>query len=453
MQVTETLSEGLKHEFRIVVPAAELDAKLNERLDALKGQVRINGFRPGKVPVSHLKRLYGRAAMAEVIEATVRDANNQIVGERGFKLAADPKITMPEEEGAIEELIAGKTDLDYKVAVEVVPPIALADFKEIKLTRLTSDVTDAEIDEALARIAEQNKPYLMKAEGGKSETGDRVVISFAGTINGEPFEGGSGDDAPVLIGSNTFIPGFEDQLVGIAAGETRTLKVTFPAHYMNEALAGKDAEFTVTAKRIETPGAVTMDDEFAKSLGLESLAKLRDAIKDRLTREHTSMSRQKVKRQLLDALDRMHKFDPPPTLVEEEFNRVWKSVLQELEAERKTFADENTTEEKAKAEYRAIAERRVRLGLVLAEIGEKNSITVSEDELNRAVMEHVRQFPGQEKRVYDYYRQNPQAVAGLRAPIFEEKVVDFLLELAEVTENKVAREELYKEDETSESAA
>jgi trigger factor len=453
MQVTETLSEGLKYEFRVVVPAAELDAKLNERLDALKGQVRINGFRPGKVPVSHLKRLYGRAAMAEVIEATVRDANNQIVGERGFKLAADPKITMPEEEGAIEELIAGKTDLDYKVAVEVVPPIALADFKEIKLTRLTSDVTDAEIDEALARIAEQNKPYLPKAEGGKAETGDRVVISFAGTINGEPFEGGSGDDAPVLIGSNTFIPGFEDQLVGIAAGETRTLKVTFPAHYMNEALAGKDAEFTVTAKRIETPGAVTMDDEFAKSLGLESLAKLRDAIKDRLTREHTSMSRQKVKRQLLDALDRMHKFDPPPTLVEEEFNRVWKSVLQELEAERKTFADENTTEEKAKAEYRAIAERRVRLGLVLAEIGEKNNITVSEDELNRAVMEHVRQFPGQEKRVYDYYRQNPQAVAGLRAPIFEEKVVDFLLELAEVTENKVAREELYKEDETSESAA
>jgi trigger factor len=453
MQVTETLSEGLKHEFRIVVPAAELDAKLNERLDALKGQVRINGFRPGKVPVSHLKRLYGRAAMAEVIEATVRDANNQIVGERGFKLAADPKITMPEEEGAIEELIAGKTDLDYKVAVEVVPPIALADFKEIKLTRLTSDVTDAEIDEALARIAEQNKPYLPKAEGGKAETGDRVVISFAGTINGEPFEGGSGDDAPVLIGSNTFIPGFEDQLVGIAAGETRTLKVTFPAHYMNEALAGKDAEFTVTAKRIETPGAVTMDDEFAKSLGLESLAKLRDAIKDRLMREHTSMSRQKVKRQLLDALDRMHKFDPPPTLVEEEFNRVWKSVLQELEAERKTFADENTTEEKAKAEYRAIAERRVRLGLVLAEIGEKNNITVSEDELNRAVMEHVRQFPGQEKRVYDYYRQNPQAVAGLRAPIFEEKVVDFLLELAEVTENQVAREELYKEDETSESAA
>jgi trigger factor len=453
MQVTETLSEGLKHEFRVVVPAAELDTKLNERLDALKGQIRINGFRPGKVPVSHLKRVYGRAAMAEVIEATVREANSQIVGERGFKLAADPKITMPEEEDAIEQLIAGKTDLDYKVAVEVVPPIALADFKQIKLTRLTSEVADAEIDEALARIAEQNKPYVPKPEDGKAESGDRVVISFAGTINGEAFEGGSGDDTPVLIGSNSFIPGFEDQLIGIAAGETRTLKVTFPAHYMNEALAGKDAEFTVTAKSLSAPGAVTVDDEFAKSLGLESLDKLREAVKDRLAREHASMSRQKIKRQLLDALDKLHKFEPPPTLVQEEFDRVWKSVLQELENERKTFADENTTEEKAKAEYQAIAERRVRLGLVLAEIGEKNNITVSDDELNRAVMEQVRQFPGQERRVYDYYRQNPQAVAGLRAPIFEEKVVDFLLELAEVTDNKVAREELYKEDEGVESAA
>ena len=453
MQVTETLSEGLKHEFRVVVPAAELDAKLNERLDVLKGQVRINGFRPGKVPVSHLKRVYGRAAMAEVIEAAVRDANAQIVGERGFKLAADPKITMPEEKDAIEQLIAGKTDLDYKVAVEVVPPIVLADFKQIKLTRLTSEVTDAEVDEALNRIAEQNKPYLPKPEDGKAESGDRVVISFVGTIGGEPFEGGTGEDTPVLIGSNSFIPGFEDQLIGIAAGETRTLKVTFPAHYMNEALAGKDAEFTVTAKSISAPGAVAMDDEFAKSLGLESLAKLREAIKDRLAREHTSMSRQKIKRQLLDALDKLHKFEPPPTLVQEEFDRVWKSVLQELENERKTFADENTTEEKAKAEYQAIAERRVRLGLVLADIGEKNNITVSDDELNRAVMEQVRQFPGQERRVYDYYRQNPQAVAGLRAPIFEEKVVDFLLELAAVTENKVPREELYKEDESIETAA
>jgi trigger factor len=447
MQVTETLSEGLRREFKVVVPAAELDAKVNERLDELKGRIRIDGFRPGKVPVSHLKRVYGRSAMAEVIEATVRDANNQIVSERGYKLAAEPKVTLPEEKDAIEQLIAGKGDLNYTMAVEIVPPIELTDFKAIKLTRLTSDVADAEVEEAIARIAEQNKPFTARPAGEKAASGDRVVISFAGTIDGKPFEGGSGDDSTVLIGSNTFIPGFEDQLIGITTGETRTLKVKFPEHYQAEHLAGKDAEFVVTAKSVETPGSVTVDDAFAKSLGLESAVKLRDAIRDRLAREHAGMSRQKLKRALLDELDKRHKFEPPPTLVEEEFTRVWKTVLQELEREGKTFSDENTTEEKAKEEYRAIAERRVRLGLVLAEIGEKNKITVTDDELNRAVMEQARQFPGREQQVWDYYRKTPAAVAGLRAPIYEEKVVDFLLELAEVTEKKVPREELYKEEE------
>ncbi len=447
MQVTETLSEGLKREYQVVVPAAELDAKVNKRLDEIKGSIRIDGFRPGKVPVSHLKRVYGRSTMAEVIENTVRDANNQIVTERGYKLAAEPKVTLPTEAGAIEQLIAGKSDLNYTMALEIVPPIELTNFKAIKLTKPVSDITDAEVDEGLARIAEQNRPYAPRGEGEKAAKDDRVIVSFAGTIDGKPFEGGTGDDAAVLIGSNTFIPGFEDQLIGITSGETRTLKVTFPAHYTNEALAGKDAEFVVTAKTVEAPGSVSLDDEFAKSLGLDSLAKLRDAVRDRMSREHTGMSRQKVKRALLDELDTRHKFDPPPTLVEEEFERVWKSVLSEMENEKKSFADEGTTEEKAKAEYRAIAERRVRLGLVIAEIGEKNNISVTDDELSRAVMERARQFAGQEQRVWDYYRQNPQAVAALRAPIYEEKVVDFLLELAEVSEKKVSREELYKEDE------
>ena len=449
MKVTETLSEGLKREYKVVVPAAELDAKVNQRLDDLKDRVRINGFRPGKVPVAHLKRMYGRSAMAEVIEATVRDTNNQIVTERGFRLAADPKVTLPTEEGAIQQMIDGKSDLNYTMALEIVPPITLGDFKTIKLTKLTADVAETEVDEGIKNIADQNRPYTPRPQGEKAAKDDRITISFAGTIDGKPFEGGSGDDAVVLIGSNTFIPGFEDQLIGITTGETRTLKVTFPTHYMKEDLAGKDAEFVVIAKSIEVPGPVTVDDEFAKSLGLESLGKLRDAVKDRITREHASMSRQKIKRALLDELDKMHKFDPPPTLVEEEFDRVWKSVLQELENERKTFADENTTEEKAKAEYRAIAERRVRLGLVLAEIGEKNNITVTEDEVSRAVMDRARQFAGQEQRVWDYYRQNPQAVAALRAPIFEEKVVDFLLELASVKDSKVSREELYKDDESA----
>src|SRR3974390_3150156 len=447
MQVTETLSEGLKREFKVVVSAAELDAKVNLRLDELKSRIQIRGFRPGKVPVAHLKRIYGRSAMAAVIDATVREANNQIVSERGFKLAADPKVTLPTEQEAIEKLISGKSDLDYRMAVEIVPPIELTDFKTIRLTKLTSEVTDAEIDEAVARITEQNKPYSAKPEG-KAAKDDRVVISFAGTIDGKPFEGGSADNSVVLIGSNSFVPGFEDQLIGIGVGETRTLKVKFPDHYPKADLAGKNAEFVVTAKSVETPSAV-VPDEFAKSLGLESLAKLREAVKDRIAREHATMSRQKVKRALLDALDERHKFEPPPSLVEEEFDRVWKSVLSEMENQKKSFADENTTEEKARAEYRAIAERRVRLGLVLAEIGEKNKITVADDELNRAVTERVRQFPGQERQIYEYFRKNPQGVAALRAPIYEEKVVDFLLELANVTEKKVPREELYEEEEDS----
>src|SRR6478672_7565878 len=316
MQVTETLSAGLKPEYKVVVPAAELDAKVNARLDELKDRVRINGFRPGKVPVTHLKRMYGRSAMAEVIEATVRDTNNQIVTEHGFKLAADPKVTLPTEQGAIEELIAGKTDLNYTMALEIVPPITLGDFKTIKLTRLTADVSDAEVDQGLDRIVQQNRPYAPRASGETAAKDDRVTISFTGTIDGQPFEGGSGDDAVVLIGSNTFIPGFEDQLIGITTGETRALKVTFPAHYMKEDLAGKDAEFVVTAKSIEAPGTVSADDTFAKALGLESLEKLRDAVKAVITGEDASLPRQEIRRALLAELDKMHKFDPPPPLVE-----------------------------------------------------------------------------------------------------------------------------------------
>lgn len=449
MQVTETLSEGLKREFAVVVPAAELEAKVNVRLDELKDRVKINGFRPGKVPVAHLKRVYGRSAMAEVIEATVRDTNNQIVTDRGFKLASDPKVTLPSEQDAVEKIITGGSDLSYTVAVEIVPEIKLADFKTIKLTKLTTDVSDAEIDEGVARVVDQNRPYAPKAEGEKAASGDRVNISFVGTIGGKPFDGGTGDDIAVQIGSNTFIPGFEEQLIGIGVGENRTVKATFPVAYANAELAGKEAEFAVTAKSIEAPGSVTADDEFAKTLGLESLAKLREAIKDRIARDHAAATRQKLKRALLDELDKLHKFDPPPTMVEDEFSRVWTSVTEELKSENKTFADENTTEEKARDEYRAIATRRVRLGLVLAEIGEKNNITVTDEELSRAIAERARQFAGQEQRVWDYFRQNPQAVASVRAPIFEEKVVDFIVELADVTDKKVTREELYKQDDES----
>ena len=277
-------------------------------------------------------------------------------------------------------------------------------------------------------------------------------MSFVGTVDGVPFEGGTAEDAPIVIGSGQFIPGFEDQLVGIAAGETRTVSVTFPEAYPNEALKGKPAQFEVTAKGVEAPADVAIDDEFAKSLGLESLAKLKDAVKERIAREHGAVTRRRLKRALLDQLDERHKFDLPPTMVEEEFNNVWKTIDDDLKQQGRTFADEGTSEEAARAEYRKIAERRVRLGLVLSEIGERNGIKVTDEEVNRAVVERARQFPGQEQQVWDLYRRNPNALASLRAPIFEEKVVDFLVELADVTETTVPRERLYQEEDGADTA-
>ncbi|RTE92346.1 MULTISPECIES: trigger factor [Bradyrhizobium] len=453
MQVTETLSEGLKHEFKISVPASDLDAKAGAKLVDLKDKVRINGFRPGKVPVSHLKKVYGRSVMAETIDQTIRDTNTQLFSERGFRLATEPKITMPSEQAEVEELLSGKTDLTYTVAIEVVPAIALADFKTFQVEKPVAEVTDADVDEAIKRIADSNRTYAAKAEGAKAESGDRVTINFKGSINGEVFEGGTGEGIQVAIGSNTFIPGFEEQLIGIGAGETRTLKVSFPKNYMNDKLAGQPAEFETTATSIEAPQDVAIDDEFAKTLGLESLDKLKEAARERLVAEFATATRQRVKRALLDRLDEAHRFEAPPSLVDEEFNLMWNSVKAEMASAGKTFADEDTTEDKAQEEYRKIADRRVRLGLVLSEIGEKNKITVTDDEVGRAVIERARSMPGREKEVWDYYRSNAQALAQLRAPIYEDKVVDFILELANVTEKKVSREDLYKDDEAEKTAA
>jgi trigger factor len=453
MQVTETLSEGLKHEFKVNVPASDLDAKAGARLVDLKDKVRLNGFRPGKVPVSHLKKVYGRSVMAETIDETIRDANSQIFTERGFRLATEPKITMPTEATEVEQILAGKSDLTYTVAIEVVPAIQLADFKSFTVEKPVSEVSDADVDEAIQRIADQNRAYAAKGEGARAESGDRVTVNFKGTIDGVPFDGGIGENIQVVIGSNTFIPGFEEQLIGIAAGEDRTLKASFPKNYASEKLAGQAAEFETTATSIEAPQASVIDDEFAKTLGLESLDKLKQAARDRLATEFAGTTRQRVKRALLDRLDETHRFEAPSSLIDEEFNLMWNSIKAEMDSSGKTFADENTTEEAAMEEYRKIADRRVRLGLVLSEIGEKNKITVTDDEVGRAVIERARQMPGREKEVWDYYRNNANALAQLRAPIYEDKVVDFILELANVTEKKVSREELYKDDDAEKSAA
>ncbi|MBR1150146.1 trigger factor [Bradyrhizobium sp. JYMT SZCCT0428] len=453
MQVTETLVEGLKHEFKISVPASDLDAKAGAKLIDLKDKVKLNGFRPGKVPVSHLKKVYGRSVMAETIDQTIRDTNTQIFTDRGFRLATEPKITMPTEEKEVEELLAGKSDLTYTVAIEVVPTIQLADFKSFTVEKPVVDVSDSDVDDAIKRIADQSRPYNAKSDGAKAENGDRVTINFTGRIDGTPFEGGTGEGIQVVIGTGQFIPGFEEQLIGIGAGETRTLKVSFPKNYASEKLAGQPAEFETTATAIEAPGETTVDDEFAKTLGLESLDKLKEAARERLVSEFAGATRQRVKRALLDRLDESHKFEAPPSLIAEEFNLMWNSIKAEMESSGKTFADENTTEDAAKEEYQKIADRRVRLGLVLSEIGEKNKITVTDDEVSRAVIERARSMPGREKEVWDYYRNNANALAQLRAPIYEDKVVDFILELANVTEKKVSREDLFKDEDAEKTAA
>jgi trigger factor len=445
MQVTETATAGLKREFRVVLPASDLEAKVNERLDDLKERVQLRGFRPGKVPVAHLKRLYGKSAMAEVIEAAVNEANGKIVADHKLKLAIQPKVVLPTDQAAVESVIEGKSDLAYTVEMEIVPPIVLADFKTLQLTRQVAEVSDEEVDQALQSLADQNRPFIAKTGGAAN--GDRVTIGFEGSIDGTPFEGGKGDDVPLVLGSSQFIPGFEDHLIGLKAGDNKTFDIKFPDDYRATHLAGKAATFAVTVKAVEMPGTVTIDDAFAQTLGLESLAKLKDAVKERITREHNGASRQKLKRALLDQLDAQHKFEPPPSLVEQEFNNIWAQTESDLKRENRTFADEDTTEEKAREEYRGIAGRRVRLGLVIAEIGEKNNIKVTEEQLRAAVMDQVRQFPGQERQIFEYYQKNPDALNALRAPLFEEKVVDFLIELAQVTDKPVSRDELFKEDE------
>lgn len=452
MQVTETASTGLRREYKVVVPSNELDAKVNERLTELKGRVRIDGFRPGKVPVEHLKRVYGRSVMAEAIETAVREGNAKIIADNKFRLAMEPQVTLPQEQAEVEQLISGKTDLAYTVAMEILAPIELTDFRAIELTKLVTEVTDTEIDEALKRIADANRPFADKGEGAKAAKDDRVTVSFVGKIGGTAFQGGTAEDIAVPIGSGTFIPGFEDQLLGVAAGEDKLVKVTFPTNYLNAELAGKEAEFDVKVKSIEAPKDVTIDDEFAKSLGMESLGKLKDALRDRIKQEHERVSRQRIKRALLDVLDERHHFELPNALVDQEFENLWRVTTEQMKQENKTFADENTTEDAAKEDYRKIANRRVRLGLVLAEIGDKNAIKISDEEVTRAIVEQARQMPGREQQVWDYYRKNPNALAELRAPIFEEKVVDFLLALAKVTDKTVSREDLYKVEDDDKAA-
>lgn len=452
MQVTNTLSEGLKREFSIVLPAEDLEARLSSELVALKDKVRINGFRPGKVPVQHLRRVYGRSVMADVVQKMVNETNQKIIADHNLKLALEPKIVFPENEAEVQSALSGKSGLEYTVALEVLPQFDVKSFSDLKVTRLVAHVDDSAVDETLERLASQNKTFTARKEGAKAKKGDRVTIDFVGMIDDVPFEGGAGTDVPVEIGSNSFIPGFEDQLIGVVQGETLIVKATFPENYSATHLAGKEAAFNVTVKSVEAPGETVIDDALATSLGMESLEKLKDAIRANISREYEAVARRKTKRELLDQLDSAYDFELPPTLIEQEFNNIWQQVEADMKRAGKTFADENVTEESVRADYLGISKRRVRLGLLLAEVGEKASIQISDEELSQGLMERARQFPGQEKMVWDFYRNNPQALAEIRAPLFEDKVVDHILTSAVVVDKSVSKEELLREDDEEESS-
>lgn len=440
MQVTETLSEGLKREFKVVVPASELDSRLVARLEEMKGTAQIRGFRPGKVPVSHLRRLVGRQTMSEIVNDILREQTNEILNQRGERAAQQPNYELPEDEGEAEKVLDAKADLEFSMSYEVLPKVELGDFKTVTIARPVVEVPDDEIDRSLAQLARSSATYSTK--DGAAEANDRVTIDYVGKLDGEAFEGGSDTGAQLVLGSEQFIPGFEEQLLGLKAGDTKTLNITFPTDYGASHLAGKDATFDVTVSEVASPDSIEINDELATKLGLESAEQLRDAVRRQLESQNAPLIRQRVKRQLLDALDEMHKFDPPPSMVEQEFSGVWNEVLADLQRSGKTFADEGTTEEEQSAYYRKIADRRVRLGLVLAEIGERNRIEVSDAELQRALGEEIRRNPGQQAEIAEFYQKTPGALSRLRAPIFEEKVVDFLLELANVTDTPMTRAEL-----------
>jgi trigger factor len=449
MQVTEITSEGLKREFAILVPRADLSAKVDVKLLDIKDKVQLKGFRPGKVPMAHLKNMYGKGVMAEVVDETVNEATQAAVTERNLRPAQPPRIELT---AVADDVVAGKTDLTFNVTVDVMPEFSPVDPATLSLTRLTADVPDEDVDQALKRMGDQQRTFTTKGEGAVAESGDQLKIDFEGKIDGVAFDGGKAEDFMLVLGSGMFIPGFEDQLIGVKTGDEKAVSVAFPETYGSADLAGKAAVFDVKVKDVLAADPVEIDDAFAAKMGIESLEKLKGLIRDQMGADFGRASRTHIKRHLLDALDKAHDFPLPEGMVEAEFDAIWKAVLGELEKEKKTFEDEGKSEDELKAEYRKIAERRVRLGLVLAEIGRLNSLDLTQEELGRAVSAEARRYPGQEQQVFEFYQKNPQALAQLRAPLYEDKVVDFVVAMAKVEDKKVSKEELFAEPEGEEAA-
>jgi len=440
MEVTETRSEGLARELKVVVPATALEERLTAYLDDMRTKVRLKGFRPGKVPVSHLRRMYGKSAMAEVINEVLNKSVEDAVQERAETPAQTPDVDVDEDK--LKDVVEGNADLSFAVKYEVLPKFEVTGLEEIAIERPVVEVSEEEVGTELKQIADNNKPF--ESVERPAETGDRLTIDFVGKIDGVAFDGGTAEDVDVEIGANRFIPGFEEQLAGASADEERVLTVTFPEEYPAKELAGKEATFDVKVKAVKAPQEATIDDAFAERLGLENLEHLKNGVRSQIESAYAGASRQKVKRALLDALDARFSFELPQKLVEREFESIWRQVNQDMENRGETFAESGeNSEETLRGEYTRIAERRVRLGLLLSEVGTKANVEVTEEEVQRALQERLREYPGQEREVFEIYRKNPQLIATLRAPIFEDKVIDYMLELVQVSDKAVTKDELF----------
>ncbi len=445
MQVTETETDGLRREYKVVIAASDIADKMKHRLEELGRDVKLPGFRPGKVPIQILKQRFGASVMGEVVERAVNDSSSQAINERGLRPAMRPKIEIT----AFDE---GK-DLEYTMAVEILPEISMMDFGDLEVERFVIDVDDKEVEQALERLAESQKETKPLDKLRKAKSGDVLVVDFRGTVDGEEFPGMAGEGHHLELGANRFVEGFEDQLIGADAGEDRTVTVTFPEGYANDQLSGKEAVFAVKVNEILQSVPRAIDDELAKAFGAEDLAGLKDRVRDQIRQDYEQFGRARMKRKLLDQLAEGHDFPVPPGMTEAEFEAIWKQLEEDREQGRLDPEDADKDEDTLKAEYKAIAERRVRLGLLLNEVGRLNDIDVSQDEMNRALMAEAQRHPGHEREVFEFYQKTPEAQANLRAPIFEDKVIDFIVALAKVTERTVTAEELAALDADENAAA
>jgi len=443
MEVKEAKSKGLSRSFEIKISKDDMETKLAAKIKEMQPQVKLNGFRPGKVPVSHIRKMFGQSIMNDVVQETVTETTQKVIEDNKLRPAGQPKIDL-RANGA--EVTTGKADLEYTLEVETIPEFEPVDPKTLKLIRLTCELEDKDIDERLAELTKGQVTYKKKAKTAKAKKDDAVLINFVGRVDGEAFDGGAMDEHQLVLGSDSFIPGFEDQLIGAKAGDKLDVKVTFPAEYQVAELANKEAVFETEVLEVQGGKPADLDDELAKKFGFDDLEGLKKVVSEQVQSELDGQSRMKLKRAILDELDGKHDFDLPPNMVEAEFSNIWTQVEKEKEAGQLDEDDAKKSDKKLKADYLKIAERRVRLGLVLAEIGAKAEVQITNEELQQAMIAEARRYPGEEQQVIEFFQQNPDAVAQFRAPIFEEKVVDLIIETAKITDKKVDREELFKED-------